>query len=120
MPLHDPERSVRSLSGGQRQLVAVARAMVHQPRLLLLDEPTASLGVQESALVEELIARVRAQGTTILLACHDISQMFRLADRIGVLRHGQLSPRWRRARCIPVTSWPCCPARRWTPPPGGS
>ncbi|MGH3124451.1 MAG: histidine kinase dimerization/phospho-acceptor domain-containing protein, partial [Streptosporangiaceae bacterium] len=67
-----------------------ARAVVHQPRLLLLDEPTASLGVQESALVEELIARVRAQGTTIVLACHDISQMFRLADRIAVLRHGQL------------------------------
>ena len=90
VPLHDPERSVRSLSGGQRQLVAVARAMAHQPRLLLLDEPTAALGVQESVLVEELIARVRAQGTTILLACHDISQMFRLADRIAVLRHGRL------------------------------
>ena len=90
VPLPDPERSVRSLSGGQRQLVAVARAVVHQPRLLLLDEPTASLGVQESALVEDLIARVRAQGTTIVLACHDISQMFRLADRIAVLRHGQL------------------------------
>ena len=90
VPLPDPERSVRSLSGGQRQLVAVARAVVHQPRLLLLDEPTASLGVQESALVEELIVRVRAEGTTILLACHDISQMFRLADRIAVLRHGQL------------------------------
>ena len=90
VPLHDPERSVRSLSGGQRQLVAVARAMAHQPRLLLLDEPTAALGVQESVLVEELIARVRAQGTTIVLACHDISQMFRLADRIAVLRHGRL------------------------------
>ena len=90
VPLHDPERSVRSLSGGQRQLVAVARAMAHRPRLLLLDEPTAALGVQESVLVEELIARVRAQGTTIVLACHDISQMFRLADRIAVLRHGQL------------------------------
>jgi signal transduction histidine kinase/ABC-type multidrug transport system ATPase subunit len=90
VPLPDPERSVRSLSGGQRQLVAVARAVVHQPRLLLLDEPTASLGVQESALVEDLIARVRAQGTTIVLACHDIAQMFRLADRIAVLRHGQL------------------------------
>jgi signal transduction histidine kinase/ABC-type multidrug transport system ATPase subunit len=90
VPLRDTARSVRSLSGGQRQLVAVARAMAHNPRLLLLDEPTASLGVQESALVEELIARVREQGTTILLACHDINQMFRLADRIAVLRHGRL------------------------------
>ena len=90
VPLHDTARSVRSLSGGQRQLVAVARAMADNPRLLLLDEPTSSLGVQESALVEELIARVRAQGTTVLLACHDINQMFRLADRIAVLRPGRL------------------------------
>jgi signal transduction histidine kinase/ABC-type multidrug transport system ATPase subunit len=90
VPLHDTARSVRSLSGGQRQLVAVARAMADNPRLLLLDEPTSSLGVQESALVEELITRVRAQGTTVLLACHDINQMFRLADRIAVLRHGRL------------------------------
>ncbi len=90
IPLRDTTRSVRSLSGGQRQLVAVARAMAHKPRLLLLDEPTASVGVQESALVEELIIRLREQGTTILLACHDISQMFRLADRIIVLRHGRV------------------------------
>ncbi len=90
VPLHDPERSVRSLSGGQRQMVAVARALVHQPRLLLLDEPTASLGVQESGLVEELIMRVREQGTVVLLACHDTAQMFRLADRIVVLRHGRV------------------------------
>ena len=91
IPLPDTTRSVKSLSGGQRQLVAVARAMAHSPRLLLLDEPTASLGVQESELVEELIIGLRAQGTTILLACHDISQMFRLADRIVVLRHGGIT-----------------------------
>jgi signal transduction histidine kinase/ABC-type multidrug transport system ATPase subunit len=90
VPLQDTARPVRSLSGGQRQLVAVARAMADNPRLLLLDEPTSSLGVQESALVEELITRVREQGTTVLLACHDINQMFRLADRIAVLRHGRL------------------------------
>jgi signal transduction histidine kinase/ABC-type multidrug transport system ATPase subunit len=90
IPLRDPERSVRSLSGGQRQMVAVARAMAHQPRLLLLDEPTASLGVRESGLVEDLVLRVREQGTTVLLACHDTAQMFRLADRIVVLRHGRV------------------------------
>jgi signal transduction histidine kinase/ABC-type multidrug transport system ATPase subunit len=90
IPLRDTTRSVRSLSGGQRQLVAVARAMGSKPRLLALDEPTASLGVRESAQVEELIMTLREQGTTILLACHDIDQMFRLADRIVVLRQGRI------------------------------
>src|SRR5216684_2722020 len=90
IPLKDTTRSVRSLSGGQRQLVAVARAMGSKPRLLALDEPTASLGVKESAQVEELIMGLREQGTTILLACHDIDQMFRLADRIVVLRQGRI------------------------------
>src|SRR5713101_3861078 len=90
IPLKDTTRNVRSLSGGQRQLVAVARAMGSKPRLLALDEPTASLGVKESAQVEELILGLRAQGTTILLACHDIDQMFRLADRIVVLRQGRI------------------------------
>jgi signal transduction histidine kinase/ABC-type branched-subunit amino acid transport system ATPase component len=90
IPLRDTTRAVRSLSGGQRQMVAVARAMAREPRLLLLDEPTASLGVNESAQVEALITRLRERGTTILLACHDIDQMFRLADRIVVLRRGRV------------------------------
>jgi signal transduction histidine kinase/ABC-type multidrug transport system ATPase subunit len=90
IPLTDTTRNVRTLSGGQRQLVAVARAMGRKPRLLALDEPTASLGVKEAAQVEELIIGLRRQGTTILLACHDIDQMFRLADRIVVLRQGRI------------------------------
>jgi signal transduction histidine kinase/ABC-type multidrug transport system ATPase subunit len=90
IPLDDTTRNVRSLSGGQRQLVAVARAMSRRPRLLMFDEPTASLGIMEAAQVEELISGLRENGTTILLACHDIDQMFRLADRILVLRHGRL------------------------------
>jgi len=90
IPIRNTTRRVSSLSGGQRQLVAVARAMGSKPRLLALDEPTASLGVMESAQVEELIAGLREKGTTILLACHDIDQMFRLADRILVLRQGRI------------------------------
>src|SRR6266705_4754803 len=90
IPLKDTTRCVRALSGGQRQLVAVARAMGRRQRLLALDEPTSNLGVKESAQVEELIMSLREQGTTILLACHDIDQMFRLADRIVVLRQGRI------------------------------
>ncbi|HEY2278788.1 MAG TPA: ATP-binding protein, partial [Streptosporangiaceae bacterium] len=90
IPLRDTTRRVSTLSGGQRQLVAVARAMGRKPRLLALDEPTAALGVMESAQVEELIAGLREKGTTILLACHDIDQMFRLADRIVILRQGRI------------------------------
>jgi signal transduction histidine kinase len=71
-------------------MVAVARAMAHNPRILLLDEPTASLAAREAALVERLITRLRAQGTTILLSGHDTELMFRLADRIIVLRHGRV------------------------------
>ncbi|HTR71207.1 MAG TPA: ATP-binding cassette domain-containing protein [Mycobacteriales bacterium] len=90
IPLIDTTRSVASLSGGQRQLVAVARAMRERPRLLVLDEPTASLGVFETAQVESLARRLSDDGTTILLVTHDVDQMFRLADRITVLRHGQM------------------------------
>jgi signal transduction histidine kinase/ABC-type multidrug transport system ATPase subunit len=91
IPLRDTSRSVRSLSGGQRQLVAVARAVARSPQVLLLDEPTAALGVQIARDVEDMIIAMRAQGTAILLACHDIDQMFRLADRIVILRHGRVA-----------------------------
>jgi signal transduction histidine kinase/ABC-type branched-subunit amino acid transport system ATPase component len=91
IPIEDTTRNVGTLSGGQRQLLAVARSLRSRPRLLMLDEPTASLGVNESAQVEQLIGGLRAQGTTVLIACHDIDQMFRLADRIVVLRHGRVT-----------------------------
>ena len=90
IPLSDTTTSVGSLSGGMRQLLAVARAMLDQPRLLILDEPTFSLGVNEGAQVEELMSTLREQGTTVLLVSHDVDQMFRLADRIVVLRHGRV------------------------------
>ena len=88
-------------SGGQRQLVAVARAMQSQPRLLVLDEPTASLGVHETRQVEDLIAKVKAEGTTILLVSHDVEQVFNLADRILVLHRGRVA-----ADLVPSESHP--------------
>lgn len=88
--LADTTAPVGNLSGGQRQLVAVARAMRDRPQLLILDEPTAALGVAESIQVEELTAGLPAQGTSVLLVSHDLEQMFRLADRIVVLRHGRV------------------------------
>ena len=81
---------VSRLSGGQRQLVAVARAMSDHPDLLILDEPTASLGVAESARVEQLAASLPAHGTSVLIVSHDVDQMFRLADRIVILRRGRV------------------------------
>ena len=89
--LSDTTRSVGSLSGGQRQLVAIARAMADGPALLLLDEPTASLGVRQAGQVEDLIAALRAGGTSVVIACHDVDMMCRLADRIVVLRQGMVA-----------------------------
>ena len=101
IPLSDTTRDVSSLTGGQRQLVAVARAMGRKPRLLALDEPTSSLGTKEAAQVEELVMGLQQQGTTILLACHDIDQMFRLASRIVVLRQGRIVGEVRTADAHP-------------------
>jgi signal transduction histidine kinase/ABC-type multidrug transport system ATPase subunit len=84
-------RTVRALSTGQRQLLAVARAMQSRPRILVLDEPTASLGVQEARQVEQLIGRLKANGTTVVLVSHDIEQVFHLADRILVLHRGRVA-----------------------------
>ncbi len=94
-------RSIGSLSGGQRQLVAVARAMQSHPRLLVLDEPTASLGVLETRQVEELIAKAKAEGTTVLLVSHDVEQVFNLSDRIIILHRGRVA-----ADLVPSESHP--------------
>ena len=82
---------VASLTSGQRQLLAVAKAVNRRPRLLLLDEPTAALGADEVAHVESIVRSLRAGGTAVLLATRDIDVMFRLADRIVVLRHGRVA-----------------------------
>ena len=86
----DLSRPVGTLSGGQRQLIAIARAVLDRPRFLLLDEPTAALGVKETRLVDSLIQQLRASGLSVLLVSHRIDQVFDLADRIVVLRQGRV------------------------------
>jgi signal transduction histidine kinase/ABC-type branched-subunit amino acid transport system ATPase component len=82
------DRPVRTLSRGQRQMVALGRALATAPRFLVLDEPTASLGVAETRRVQDLIRELRDGGTGILLVTHDLDQVFALADRLVVLREG--------------------------------
>jgi signal transduction histidine kinase/ABC-type branched-subunit amino acid transport system ATPase component len=91
IPLHDTTQIAGSLASGQRGLLALAMALVRQPRLLLLDEPTAALGAAETADVERLLERVRHDGIAVVLATGDIRQMFRVADRVVVLRHGRVA-----------------------------
>jgi ABC-type sugar transport system ATPase subunit len=80
---------VRRLSGGQRQAVSLARAAGFSSKLVVLDEPTAALGVQETAKVEELILSLRDRGVTILLISHNFKQVMQIADRVQVMRAGR-------------------------------
>jgi D-xylose transport system ATP-binding protein len=81
---------VKSLSGGQRQSVAIARAILFNARILIMDEPTAALGPQETAQVGELIKQLKAEGIGIFLISHDIHDVFDLADRVCVMKNGQV------------------------------
>ena len=82
------DRPARALSRGQKQLIALGRALLPDPKLLVLDEPTASLGVVETTRVQRLVGEARDRGAGILLVTHDLEQVFTLADRIVVLRQG--------------------------------
>jgi fructose transport system ATP-binding protein len=82
-------QQVESLSGGQRQGVAVARAAAFGSRLVIMDEPTAALGVKESGKVLELIARVRDNGLPVILISHNMPHVFEVADRIHIQRLGR-------------------------------
>ncbi len=83
-----PLSIIRDLSGGQRQGVAIARATHWAKKLILLDEPTAALGVAETARVEEIVATLKARNIGVLIISHSLDQVFRLSDRICVLRRG--------------------------------
>ena len=81
---------VKALSGGQRQSVAIARAIHFNARILIMDEPTAALGPAETAQVGELIKQLKAEGIGIFLISHDIHDVFDLADRVTVMKNGQV------------------------------
>jgi len=81
---------VSKLSGGQRQSVAIARAILFNARILIMDEPTAALGPQETEQVSELIQQLKKEGIGIFLISHDIHDVFDLADRVAVMKNGQM------------------------------
>jgi ABC-type sugar transport system ATPase subunit len=87
-------RSVRqpvaSLSGGQRQAVAIAKAVLWNSRLVIMDEPTAALGVQQTEMVLELVRRLADRGLAVLIVSHNLNDVFEIADRIAVLYLGHL------------------------------
>jgi ABC-type sugar transport system ATPase subunit len=80
---------VRELSGGQRQAVAIARALAVEASLFLMDEPTAALGVAQTAKVNELLADLKAAGKSVMVITHNLEHVFQIADRVVVLRHGK-------------------------------
>ena len=85
------KQNAHTLSGGEAQRMAFARAIVYDPEILLLDEPTSSLDPANVAMIEEIIKRIRRERrTTIVIATHNIYQVKRIADRVGVLLYGEL------------------------------
>jgi ABC-type sugar transport system ATPase subunit len=81
---------VASLSGGQRQSVAVAKAVLFDAKLVIMDEPTAALGVSQTAQVLELIKRLASQGVAVMLVSHNLNDVFEVADRIAILYLGHM------------------------------
>jgi D-xylose transport system ATP-binding protein len=92
---------VASLSGGQRQSVAISRAVMWNSRVLLLDEPTAALGVAQTAQVHALIKRLREQGIAVVIITHNIQEVFEVSDRIIVLRLGRRVATFEQSKTTP-------------------
>jgi fructose transport system ATP-binding protein len=89
MTVQNPAQAVETLSGGQRQAVAVARAAAFGSRVIIMDEPTAALGVRESRAVLDLILQVRQRGLPVILISHNMPHVFEVADRIHIQRLGR-------------------------------
>jgi simple sugar transport system ATP-binding protein len=94
--LQDTAAPVATMSGGQRQGIAVSRAVTWASKVVFMDEPTAALGVVQTRNVLDLIARVREQGLAVVLISHNMPEVFEVADRIEVLRLGTRVARFRR------------------------
>jgi fructose transport system ATP-binding protein len=84
------KNSIANMSGGQRQCVAIARTATFASKLTIMDEPTAALGVQETAQVENIIRTLKEQGESLILVSHNMRQVFELVDRIIVFRRGRM------------------------------
>jgi len=89
--VRDIDATVESLSGGQRQTVAIARAVRERARVVILDEPTAALGVAQSAQVLKLMGRLRDAGTAVLVVSHNLREVFAVSDIVVVLRLGKVA-----------------------------
>lgn len=85
-----PNRPVADLSGGQRQMVAIARALCFSPRLIIMDEPTANISVSKVATLLEVIKQLKRKGIATIIISHRLSDIFEVADRVVVLRHGEV------------------------------
>ncbi len=81
---------VRRLSGGQRQVVAISRAIYFNAKILIMDEPTAALGPEETAMVGNLVRQLKAEGVGIFLISHDMHDVFALSDRLAVMKNGRM------------------------------
>jgi D-xylose transport system ATP-binding protein len=81
---------VRRLSGGQRQVVAISRAIYFNAKILIMDEPTAALGPEETAMVGNLVRQLKAEGVGIFLVSHDMHDVFALSDRLAVMKNGRM------------------------------
>ena len=101
MNVSDTRAKVESLSGGQRQAVAIARGLRLGSRVLILDEPTAALGVQESNEVLEVLGALKDPARSLLIVSHNLAHVFRIADRITVLRGGSIVGTVTRADATP-------------------
>ncbi|MBE7368891.1 ATP-binding cassette domain-containing protein [Ramlibacter pallidus] len=88
---------VRALSGGQRQVVAISRAIHYRARALIMDEPCAALGPEETRMVHELVRRLKAAGVGIFLITHDMPDVFGLSDRLCVMKNGRAVGTYRTA-----------------------